>query len=64
MDSEEEVAPILANFRRYNDFSIEDEILFKVQRGPRRAIRNVPQGILGLFVRTWRLQATTKKVSD
>ena len=27
MASEEEVAPILANFRRYNDFSIEDILL-------------------------------------
>ena len=34
MDSEEEVAPILANFRRYNDFSIEDE---NIVQSPERA---------------------------
>jgi len=28
----------------------------------REAIRNVSQRILGVFVRTWRLQATKKKV--
>jgi len=35
MDSEEEVAPILANLKRYNDFSIEDKnYCSKSREGP------------------------------
>ena len=58
--------PSFASFLNDTTFTVKQSCL-RVQnfvRSPGRAgeaIRNVSQGILGAFVRTWRLQATTKK---